>query len=284
LPRGADAVGPGNPDWSSCRRADGPGRRTAGRWVAPPAVAAVRFKRPTGRRTRLSRARLGKAVGVPRALMTLTGPIGREQAGSPAIKGFLGVVLLKLGPSSRSAHARTGHQPRRHPPSSIRRTGPRRSPLLLVRATPPVRAVGRQLGSQCCPSYRRFRSFAGRGCRRAQRSPPEDRPIACPSSKRSPSLWAWRSEAALALAALDDPDRARKLAAEELRLVRELQVPRTLGVALRAAGLVAGGAEGLAMLQEAVAALAGSGRRRARPRADRSGVCAASRRRAAAAA
>jgi hypothetical protein len=48
------------------RRADGSGRRTAGRWVAPPAVAAVRFKRPSGRRTRLSRARLGKATGVPR--------------------------------------------------------------------------------------------------------------------------------------------------------------------------------------------------------------------------
>ena len=36
-------------------------------------------------------------------------------------------------------------------------------------------------------------------------------------------------------------------------------MPRALGVALRAAGLVAGGAEGLALLQEAVATLAGSG-------------------------
>jgi hypothetical protein len=66
------------------RRADGSGRRTAGRWVAQPAVAAVRFKRPSGRGTRLSRARLGKAVGVPRGADDPQGPIGREQAGSPA--------------------------------------------------------------------------------------------------------------------------------------------------------------------------------------------------------
>jgi hypothetical protein len=66
------------------RRADGSGRRTAGRWVAPPAVAAVRFKRPSGRRTRLSRARLGKAARVPRGADDPQGPIGREQAGSPA--------------------------------------------------------------------------------------------------------------------------------------------------------------------------------------------------------
>src|SRR5215207_7497242 len=65
------------------RRADGSGRRTAGRWVAPPAVAAVRFKRPSGRRTRLWRARLGKAVGVPRCADDPRGPIGREEAGSP---------------------------------------------------------------------------------------------------------------------------------------------------------------------------------------------------------
>jgi hypothetical protein len=40
--------------------------------------------------------------------MTPRGPIGREQAGSPAghRTGFLGVVLLKFGPSSPGAHAR----------------------------------------------------------------------------------------------------------------------------------------------------------------------------------
>jgi hypothetical protein len=106
--------------------------------------------------------------------MTPRGPIGREQAGSPAVNrtGFLGVVLLKLGPSSRAAHARICHLPRRCPPSSTRRTGPRRSPLLLVRATPPVRAVGRQLGSQ--PGSGRAASPDRFGARVALEQPQED--------------------------------------------------------------------------------------------------------------
>ncbi len=79
------------------------------------------------------------------------------------------------------------------------------------------------------------------------------------AANRSPSLWAWRSDAALTLAVLGERDRAGKFVAEELRLARELLAPRALGVALRAAGLVAGGADGLAMLQEAVAALVRSG-------------------------
>jgi hypothetical protein len=90
------------------RRADGSGRRTAGRWVAPPAVAAVRFKRPSGRRTRLSRARLGKAVGVPRGADDPQGP-NRPGAGGfarrPPGRGSWGLSLLKFGPSSPGAHA-----------------------------------------------------------------------------------------------------------------------------------------------------------------------------------
>jgi DNA-binding CsgD family transcriptional regulator len=78
------------------------------------------------------------------------------------------------------------------------------------------------------------------------------------AANRSPTLWAWRSEAALALAALGDSDRARELAAEEVRLARLLAAPRALGVALRAAGLVAGGTDGLDELRESVAVLAGS--------------------------
>jgi hypothetical protein len=66
------------------RRADGPGRRTAGRWVAPPAVATVRF---SGLRV-VGRDSLERDSGKPweflGALMTPRGPIGREQAGSPA--------------------------------------------------------------------------------------------------------------------------------------------------------------------------------------------------------
>jgi hypothetical protein len=90
------------------RRADGSGRRTAGRWVAPPAVAAVRFTRPSGRRTRLSRARLGKAVGVPRGADDPQGP-NRPGAGGfarrPPGRGSWGLSLLKFGPSSPGAHA-----------------------------------------------------------------------------------------------------------------------------------------------------------------------------------
>jgi DNA-binding CsgD family transcriptional regulator len=76
------------------------------------------------------------------------------------------------------------------------------------------------------------------------------------AANRSPSLWAWRSEAALALMALGDHDRAHELAADELRLARELGAPRALGVSLRAAGLVDGEIE---LLEESAAALARSG-------------------------
>jgi DNA-binding CsgD family transcriptional regulator/tetratricopeptide (TPR) repeat protein len=79
------------------------------------------------------------------------------------------------------------------------------------------------------------------------------------AANRSPTLWSWRSEAALALAALGDSDRARELAAEEVRLARVLAPPRALGIALRAAGLVAGGSEGLVLLRESEAVLATSG-------------------------
>jgi DNA-binding CsgD family transcriptional regulator len=76
------------------------------------------------------------------------------------------------------------------------------------------------------------------------------------AANRSPSLWAWRSAAALALMALGDQDRAHALAAEEVRLARALGAPRALGVALRAAGLVDGVIE---QLEESAAVLARSG-------------------------
>jgi hypothetical protein len=81
------------------RRADGSGRRTARRWVAQPAVAAVRFKRPSGRRTRLSRARLGKATGVPRGTDDPQGP-NRPGAGGlarrPPGRGSWGLSFSSL--------------------------------------------------------------------------------------------------------------------------------------------------------------------------------------------
>jgi DNA-binding CsgD family transcriptional regulator len=71
----------------------------------------------------------------------------------------------------------------------------------------------------------------------------------------SPSYLPWRSEAALAFLLLGKQDEAAPLAEEELELARAFGAPRTLGVALRAAGLVTGGAEGEALLRESVGAL-----------------------------
>src|SRR5208282_4882517 len=70
----------------------------------------------------------------------------------------------------------------------------------------------------------------------------------------SPSYLPWRSDAALAFG---EPDTARRLSDEELELARAFGAPRTLGVALRAAGLVAGGRRGEALLREAIEVLAG---------------------------
>jgi DNA-binding CsgD family transcriptional regulator len=70
--------------------------------------------------------------------------------------------------------------------------------------------------------------------------------------------FAWRSEAALVSARLGEPRRAAELAAEELRLARAFGAPRALGIALRGAGLVERGEEGLALLAEAVAVLEGA--------------------------
>lgn len=73
---------------------------------------------------------------------------------------------------------------------------------------------------------------------------------------RNPSLWAWRSDAALGLATLGRLEEARHLAWEEVGLARPLGQPRTLGMALRAAGLLEGGGRGLELVQEAVEVLA----------------------------
>jgi DNA-binding CsgD family transcriptional regulator len=71
----------------------------------------------------------------------------------------------------------------------------------------------------------------------------------------SPSLGAWRSDAALAKRGLGELDDARRLAADELKLARAFGASGSLGIALRAAGLVHDGAKGLELLHEAVAVL-----------------------------
>jgi DNA-binding CsgD family transcriptional regulator/tetratricopeptide (TPR) repeat protein len=74
----------------------------------------------------------------------------------------------------------------------------------------------------------------------------------------NPALIGWRSSAALILAKLGRHDEARPLADEELRRARAFGTPRATGVALRARGLLADGAEAEALLTEAVDVLAAS--------------------------
>jgi DNA-binding CsgD family transcriptional regulator len=64
-----------------------------------------------------------------------------------------------------------------------------------------------------------------------------------------------RSSAALALSRLGEHERACELAGAELADARVFGAPRALGIALRTAGLVRGGPEGLALLRDSVAAL-----------------------------
>src|SRR5207249_6840638 len=77
----------------------------------------------------------------------------------------------------------------------------------------------------------------------------------------NPAFRAWRSHAALALHALGRDDEGCELAAEELELARRWGVPRPIGVALCALGLVQGGRRGESHLREAVEVLAGSSAR-----------------------
>ena len=86
----------------------------------------------------------------------------------------------------------------------------------------------------------------------------------------TPSFLPWRSDAALAELTLGDRDNARRLANDELELAQAFGTPRALGVAQRAAGLVAGGGRGEILLRAAVDAFqdAGASLERARALAD----------------
>ena len=74
----------------------------------------------------------------------------------------------------------------------------------------------------------------------------------------NPALVPWRSEAALALRLLGRNAEAEALAREELELARRWGAPRSVGVSLRALGLVKPGPEGESLLREAVDVLAES--------------------------
>ena len=69
------------------------------------------------------------------------------------------------------------------------------------------------------------------------------------------SATLWRANASLVHAALGDAEEARRLAGEQLELARAFGRPRTLGISLRACGLVEAGEAGLDLLAEAVETL-----------------------------
>ena len=71
----------------------------------------------------------------------------------------------------------------------------------------------------------------------------------------NPAAVDWRSQAALAHAALDRPEAALELAHEELELARRFGAPRAIGIALRALGVIA---DSLDHLHEAVDVLSAS--------------------------
>ncbi len=78
--------------------------------------------------------------------------------------------------------------------------------------------------------------------------------------KMSPTYSAWRSALALALPT-DDREDAMQLVADELRLARAIGLPRPLGIALRASGVLEGGETGIELLRESVSVLESSGAR-----------------------
>ena len=65
----------------------------------------------------------------------------------------------------------------------------------------------------------------------------------------------WRAEAALVHVALGNTREARRLAGEQVDMARAFGRPRTLGISLRACGLVEGGEAGRELLREAVKTL-----------------------------
>jgi DNA-binding CsgD family transcriptional regulator len=77
----------------------------------------------------------------------------------------------------------------------------------------------------------------------------------------NPAVLPWRSEAALAAQRLGQSDRAAALVSEELRLANRFGAPRAIGVARRAAGLLARGHDAIELLRSAADALAGCGAR-----------------------
>jgi DNA-binding CsgD family transcriptional regulator/tetratricopeptide (TPR) repeat protein len=77
----------------------------------------------------------------------------------------------------------------------------------------------------------------------------------------TPAWVAWRSLAAVAYRALDEPERARRLASDEVERARAFGGQRALSIALRRHGLLERGEPAVELLQEAVGAGATAGAR-----------------------
>jgi DNA-binding CsgD family transcriptional regulator len=77
----------------------------------------------------------------------------------------------------------------------------------------------------------------------------------------NPAVLPWRSEAALAARRLGQLDRARALIDEERGLAERFGAPRAIGVARRAAGLLARGEDAIDLLRSAAGVLDGCGAR-----------------------
>jgi DNA-binding CsgD family transcriptional regulator len=82
--------------------------------------------------------------------------------------------------------------------------------------------------------------------------------IAEPLGIRNPAWVPWRSQAAIALHRLGRTNEARELARQELELARLWGAPRTVGISLRALGLIEEGETGQDLLRQAVELLAHS--------------------------
>ncbi len=76
-----------------------------------------------------------------------------------------------------------------------------------------------------------------------------------PLGASHPAVVPWRSGAVLAAMRLDRLELAGDLANEDLTAAREFGAPREIGLALRAAGTLAGGDRGIELLREAVRTL-----------------------------
>ena len=74
----------------------------------------------------------------------------------------------------------------------------------------------------------------------------------------NPAVLPWRGTAGIAAARLGERELGLELTGEAVELARRFGAPRVLGMALRAAGVASGGADGAGLLREAVAVLEGS--------------------------